>query len=151
MPLFCVNAFRYFANAVKKRRFRKIRIFRAVKDDLRWWAKFLNSWSAVSMIQRHRDIHDVATDASGVKGIGDVYRRHVFSEKMAAKHHSKHIDWEEMFAILHAFLLWHESWWGGLVRLACDNAAIVDATNKHSIVLRVEYSVAQRGDGIVYV
>src|SRR5437762_1057883 len=62
-----------------------------------------------------------------------VYKRHVFSERISAKHDSKHIDWKEMFAILHAFLLWHESWRGELVRLACDNAAVVDATNKHSI------------------
>jgi hypothetical protein len=38
-----------------------------------------------------------------------------------------------MFAVLHTFLLWHESWQGGLVRLACDNTAVVDAINKHSI------------------
>src|SRR6266516_1107302 len=38
-----------------------------------------------------------------------------------------------MFAILHAFLLWHEVWRGGKVRLACDNLSVVDAINKHSI------------------
>src|SRR5271170_6972036 len=38
-----------------------------------------------------------------------------------------------MFAILHAFLLWHEMWSGGLVRIACDNSSVVDALNKHSI------------------
>jgi len=38
-----------------------------------------------------------------------------------------------MFAILHAFLLWHEVWRGGKVRLACDNSSVVDAINKHSI------------------
>jgi Reverse transcriptase (RNA-dependent DNA polymerase) len=114
-------------------RFHKIRVPRAAKEDLRWWRKFLGSWSAISMIQPSREIHDVATDASGVKGIGGVYRRHVFSERIAAKHHFKHIDWKEMYAVLHAFLLWHESWRGGLVRLACDNAIVVDATNKHSM------------------
>src|SRR5436305_2138155 len=34
-----------------------------------------------------------------------------------------------MFAILHAFLLWHESWPSGSIRLACDNTAVVDAIN----------------------
>ena len=38
-----------------------------------------------------------------------------------------------MFAVLHAFLLWHETWRGGKVRLACDNSSVVDAINKHSI------------------
>src|SRR5437762_5380801 len=38
-----------------------------------------------------------------------------------------------MFAVLHAFLLWHEVWRGGKVRVACDNSSVVDAINKHSI------------------
>src|SRR5436190_19160143 len=38
-----------------------------------------------------------------------------------------------MFAVLHAFLLWHEVWRGGKIRLACDNSSVVDAINKHSI------------------
>jgi len=38
-----------------------------------------------------------------------------------------------MFAVLHAFLLWHQLWRGGSVRLACDNAVVVDAINKRSI------------------
>ena len=31
------------------------------------------------------------------------------------------------------FLLWHEAWRGGKVRLACDNSSGVDAINKHTI------------------
>ena len=38
-----------------------------------------------------------------------------------------------MFAILHAFLLWHEAWRGGIVHLAYDNSSVVDAINKHSL------------------
>ena len=38
-----------------------------------------------------------------------------------------------MFAILHAFLLWHETWRGGVVWLACDNSSVIDPLNKHSI------------------
>ena len=113
--------------------FHKIRIPRLAKDDLHWWQWFLESWSAISMIQPSRPIHDVATDASGVKGIGGVYRRHVFSVRIPSRQWSKHIDWKEMYAVLHAFLLWHESWQGGLVPLACDNTMVVDAINKHTI------------------
>ena len=38
-----------------------------------------------------------------------------------------------MFAVLHAFILWHQQWATGRVRLACDNSAIVQAINKRSI------------------
>ena len=38
-----------------------------------------------------------------------------------------------MFAILHAFILWHERCTTDRVRIACDNSAVVDALNKRSI------------------
>jgi len=38
-----------------------------------------------------------------------------------------------MFAILHAFVLWHGQWATGRLRLACDNSAVVDGIKKHSI------------------
>src|SRR6266496_2773088 len=131
--LFCVNSSLFLCRCNGRRHFRKIRIPRSAKDDLRWWQRFLESWSAISMIQPSRSIHDVATDASGVKGIGGVYRRHVFSVRIPSRQWSKHIGWKEMYAVLHSFLLWHESWRGGLVRLACDNTAVVDALNNHAI------------------
>jgi hypothetical protein len=85
------------------------------------------------MIQLSRALFDVATDASRRKGIGGVYRQKVFSEWIPSRHKSNKIDWKEMFAVLHAFLLWHEEWSGGTVRLACNNSAIVDSINKRSI------------------
>lgn len=112
---------------------RKIRISRAAKVDLQWWQRFLSSWSAISLIQPSRINHDVATDASGLKGIGGVHKRCVFAERMPTRHRSKHINFREMFAILHAFLLWHELWANGRVRIASDSGAIVDSINKRSI------------------
>lgn len=86
------------------------------KKDLRWWLCFLASWSSVSMINLSRVNHDVATDASGIKGIGGVYKKCLFSERIPARHRKKHIDWKEMFAVLHAFILWHKEWAGGRIR-----------------------------------
>ena len=111
----------------------RLRLTHDSRNDLRWWLQFLRSWSSISMIQLSRIFFDVATDASGAKGIGGIYNRIVFSERIPSRHKSKKIDWKEMFAVLHAFLLWHEAWRGGKVRLACDNSSIVDAINKHSI------------------
>jgi hypothetical protein len=109
------------------------RITPAVRKDLRWWMYFLTSWSSVSIIQLSRVTHDVATDASGVKGIGGVYRRRIFSERIPSRHSTKHINWKEMFAILHAFVLWHKEWAGGHVCLACDNQVAVSAINKRLV------------------
>ena len=38
-----------------------------------------------------------------------------------------------MYAILHAFVLWHKDWANGRVRLACDNSVVVDAIHKRSV------------------
>ena len=116
-----------------RRHFRRIHLSHEAKRDLRWWQRFLNTWNSISLIQISRQNHDVATDASGTKGIGGVYKRQVFSRRMPTRHRSKHIEWKEMYAVLHAFLLWHSAFAGGTVRLACDNSAVVDAINKHSI------------------
>jgi hypothetical protein len=67
------------------------------------------------MIQISRRFCDGATDASGGKGIGGVYRRLVFSERIPSRHKSQRIDWKERFAVLHAFLLWHDEWQGAIV------------------------------------
>ena len=51
------------------RRFFRTRIPAAARKDIRWWLYFLSSWSSISIIRLTRVNHDVATDASGVKGI----------------------------------------------------------------------------------
>jgi hypothetical protein len=35
-----------------------------------------------------------------------------------------------MFAILHAFVLWHKEWAGGRLRLACDNSTVVQDSKR---------------------
>ena len=65
-----------------RRHFRRIHLSHEAKRDLRWWQYFLNSWSSISLIQISCQNHDVATDASGTKGIGGVYKRQVFSRRM---------------------------------------------------------------------
>src|SRR5437762_11480295 len=52
---------------------------------------------------------------------------------MPTRHRSKHINFQEMFAILHTFLLWHEPWSNDRVHIASDSGVVVDAINKHSI------------------
>lgn len=130
---FLRNLFSQICRSSSRRHPHRIQLSHASRQDLRWWLQFLRSWSSISMIHLSRISFDVATDASGKKGIGGVHRRIVFSERIPSRHKSKKINWKEMFAILHAFMLWHEMWRGGLVRIACDNSSVVDALNKHSI------------------
>ena len=129
---FLRNIFSAIRRIPSSRPFRT-RLSRAAKKDLKWWLIFLSSWSTISVIQLSRINHDVATDASGKKGIGGIYNKQLFSDRVPARHRQKHINWKEMFAILHAFILCNEQWATGRVRLACDNAAVVQGINKRSI------------------
>ena len=135
IPLGCPFLQRLFAllSRNKRRPFLRTRIPSSAKKDINWWVYFLSSWSSVSIIHLSRTNHDAATDASGVKGIGGVFSCQVFSDRIPARHRQKHINWKEMFAILHAFVLFHKQWAGGRLRLACDNTAVVDGINKRSI------------------
>src|SRR5204863_8293912 len=76
----------------------------------------------------------VFTDASGLKGIGGYYDNQIFASRVPSRHEDKHINWKEMFAVLHALILWHKEWAYGSVDVACDNAAIVGGINKRSIL-----------------
>ena len=111
---------------------KRLHLHSAAKRDLKWWTRFLTAWPSVSLIQTTRTNHDVATDASSLHGIGGITLE-LFSLRAPAKHRFKHINVKEMLAILHAFLLWHEHWAYGRVRLACDNSAVVEAIHKRSI------------------
>lgn len=130
---FLRNLFSQVCRSSSQHHLHRVRLNTASRQDLRWWLQFLRSWSSISMIQLPQISFDAATDASGAKGIGGMHRRTVFSERIPSRHKSKKIDGKEMFAILHAFMLWHEGWKGGLVKIACDNSSVVDALNKHTI------------------
>ena len=118
-----------------RHRFLRTRIPSAARKDIRWWLYFLSSWSSISVIRHSRLNHDAAMDASGTKGIGGVFNGRLFSERIPSRHRSKHINWKEMFAILHAFVRWHKEWAGRHLRLACDNTTVVvHALTKKSVI-----------------
>jgi hypothetical protein len=117
----------------RKARYRRTRLTSTAKRDLRWWKIFLASWSSISLIQLSRPVFHVSTDASGLKGIGGVYDGRIFSARVPSRHRRKHINWKEMFAILHAFILWHKEWAHGSVDIASDSTAVVGGLLKKSI------------------
>ena len=90
------------------------RLSRAATKDLQWWFIFLSSRSIISVIQLSRINHDVAMDTSGKKGIGRIYNKQIFSDRVLVRHRQKHINWKKMFAILRGFVLRHEQWATGM-------------------------------------
>ena len=122
-----------FSLLQRKARFRRTRISSPVKKDLRWWQLFLTSWSSIALIQLSRPTFQVFTDASGLKGIGGHYNNQIFAARVPSRHRSKHINWKEMFAVLHAFILWHKEWVHGSLTIVSDNTTVVNGINKRSV------------------
>ena len=92
----------------KRHKQSRTRIPNKVKKDLHWWNILLDQWSSLSIAVRKREVFEVWTDASGKKGIGGWFKPHLFATRVPARHHNKLIDWKEMYAVLHAFVFWHE-------------------------------------------
>ena len=82
---FLRNLFSQICRSNSRRHLLRFRLTHDSRIDLRWWLQFLRSWSSISMIQLSRICFDVATDASGAKGIGGVYKRIVFSERIPSR------------------------------------------------------------------
>lgn len=111
------------------------RLTLAARRDLEWWRTLLPIWSGISAIAPARHQTTIATDASGKKGIGGVWfaTMDMFSTRMPRRHRSKHINYKEMHAVLHAFAHWGDNWKGHLVEVQCDNEAVVAGINKKTI------------------
>ena len=118
--------------AGKRHRRARTRIPAKVKKDLRWWQVLLGEWSALSIAPRERNTFEVWTDASGKKGIGGFSDSRLFSTRVPPRHRGKHINFKEMHAVLHAFILWHSEWKHGRVLLRCNNSMVVDSIKKRS-------------------
>jgi len=122
-----------FSLLQRKARFHRTRLSSSAKKDLRWWQLFLSGWSSVSLIQLTRPTFEVFTDASGLKGTGGMYDNRIFASRVPSRHKSKHINWKEMYAVLHAFILWHKEWVHGSLTVVSDNTAVVDGLTNRSI------------------
>lgn len=108
--IFAILANANHINPASLNPYRYAKITKHARRDMLWWVIFLHHWSRISIIQMSRPTHQVWTDASGTKGIGSIYGDQLFATRVPRRHRKKHINWKEMFAILHALLLWFMEW-----------------------------------------
>jgi hypothetical protein len=122
-----------------------IRVSSEIKKDLSWWQTFLPQWNRIRLLHHPRQILRLWTDASGQKGIRGYYlrpaetlsSRHTpaqhFSPTVPQRHKAKHINFKEMYAVLHALRTWTSESRAGRIKLHCDNEAVMAALPKGSI------------------
>lgn len=93
----------------------------------------MQNWSGVHLIKPLRIHHIIYTDASGLKGIGGWFGELAFATALPRRHHKKHINWKEAYAVLYALAKWSPTLRGARVQFMCDNEAIVDALSHTTI------------------
>ena len=123
----------------------RVRLTKLARADLSWWNTFLPRWNRVSIIRDRRTTFTIATDASGVKGVGGIFPliKEAFSTKIPRSHRKEDIQWKEAFAVLIALTLWGEKFRGCRLRVLCDNEAVVVGLNKRSIRGRTIHVIQQ--------
>jgi Reverse transcriptase (RNA-dependent DNA polymerase) len=115
--------------------FAKIRVSKFAREDLKWWSTFLPRWNRTAIIREARTTFTIATDASGVKGIGGIFPtdKEAFSARIPQWRRKEDIQWKEAYAVLAALALWGKRLSGCRLQILCDNEAVVVALNKRSI------------------
>jgi len=122
-----------------------IRVSSDIKKVVSWWQRFLPPWNGIRLLHLPWQILRPWTDASGQKGIGGYFLRpgetlsslhtpaHLFSTTVPQQHKAKHMNFEEMYTLLHSLHTWTTESRACRIKLHCYNEAVVAALAKGSI------------------
>lgn len=109
-----------------------------IRLDIKWWLRFLEKYSCVSLMQLEREKVEgdtLFTDASG-HGIGALFKpgAECFRAELDMAWISRRaysIVHLEMLSILCALKCWAASLHGLIVKVRCDNASVVEVINNY--------------------
>ncbi len=132
-------------SSVAKELHHHIRLSRAFRSDLSWWALFLEHWNGVSLftsVVRGSSCTTLTTDASGTWGCGAFTSAGGWLQlRWPSVWEEVHITVKELLPIVVASATWGHGWRGRTVRCRCDNAAVVailrSGTSKHSLAMHL--------------
>jgi len=119
-----------------------IKLSASFRKDIKMWVDFLEHWNGVSIfldshISQPRDLQRF-TDASGSLGYvgfldGLWFQGHWLPEHTLNKKRGISIEWQELFPIYLACVLWGPTWSGKRILIWCDNQSVVAIINsKHT-------------------
>ena len=116
-------------STVAKQLHHRIRLNRAFRSDLRWWAQFLPIWNGTGMMSAVARCGFTATltsDASGSWGCGAYSSSgDWFQLEWPESWKDLHITIKELLPVVLGIAVWGERWKGGAILCQCDNAAVV--------------------------
>ena len=109
-----------------------IRINHTMRSDLAWWHLFLESWNGISILRPSRltrPDHEFYSDAAGSVGCGAVWGCRWLKFTWPQSYVSVAIAPKELVPVVMACAVWGREWRGQLVRVHCDNEAVVAVLN----------------------
>ena len=112
--------------------FHKVRINTQAREDFKWWLTYLADWNGISILPKDcwhtSDALQLYTDASDI-GIGCVFDKDWFYEKLNDACKCFSINWRELYAITKAIATFGAKLAGKSVIFKCDNSSVVDILN----------------------
>ena len=112
-----------------------VRLSVSARSDIEWWFQFAENWNRIAMMQNQRAVGSsmvLTSDASGGWGCGAFYQGKWFQLPWNEPVRQYHITVKELIPIVVAAALWGTDWTGEVVKVRCDNAAVVACINKES-------------------
>ena len=124
-----------------------IRLNSGFRKDISMWQHFLQNWNGVSLFLDTQVTSppelQLYTDASGSLGYGgflagEWFQGHWLPHHTLSQKRGISIEWQELFPIYLACILWGPRWSSKRIRMWCDNKSVVASINsKHSKSPRV--------------
>ena len=113
----------------------KVKLNKAIREDIKWWLAYLPVWNGVSAFQDEKwctnfDIK-LYTDSSDL-GIGAVFNNEWFYEQFSHTQQGgklKSINWRELYAIVKALSTWGIKFCDKRILIYCDNEAVTYIVN----------------------
>ena len=109
-----------------------IRINRAMRSDLAWWATFLEEWNGVAIFRPQGQLgphHEFYSDASGSFGCGAIWGDRWLQLKWPPSFATVAIAPKELIPVVMVCAIWGRAWKGQVIQVHCDNQAVVSVLN----------------------
>ena len=129
----CVKFSRFFLNRLLQtlRDHSKQKIIRLTADfhkDLSWFKSFIDTFNGVTLYHKNSVDGEIHLDAC-LTGVGAIFGNEVYKAKIPPLFKECHITALEMLNILVAVRQWEFKWSGLVIKIFCDNAAVVTVLN----------------------
>ena len=99
------------------------------RSDLTWWELFVERWNGLSLIAPALPPLSFVSDASGSWGCGAAWQERWLQWQRPPRWRPISIAAKEMAPVVLAVATWGACWRGRVVRVLCDNSAVVFAIN----------------------